>query len=231
MVLSKQEIYRTISQLVDTSDKLFVQKIKQENVFDDELWQNVKQNIRNLPEQTCLDILQTVCKAKQQKYGVEKFCENDKFFEVMKNYFTIKMDNLNTQQIADLLYNYAHQNRYDQSFFKSLENELFKQEEDFIELQYIEKILYGFSFSDLGSSTIYNKIAQTIKIGQHEIQPLQLAKYAKYYAKASDKIKGAYGIYNIAEKQIKLRMDAFEFNEIIKLCQYMITYNLGSNQF
>ena len=61
-------------------------------------------------------------------------------------------------------------------------------------------MLYGFSFSDTGSATLYNKLASTIRIGQHEMPVLQLAKCAKYFAKASDSLRGGNGVYLIAEK-------------------------------
>jgi hypothetical protein len=81
-----------------------------------------------------------------------------------------------------------------------MENELFEKEEELIPLHLVEKMLYGFSFSDTGSATIYNKLAKSIKIGQHEMPILQLARCAKYFSKASDNLKGGFGIYLIAEQ-------------------------------
>ena len=81
-----------------------------------------------------------------------------------------------------------------------MENELFEKEEEEIPLLLVEKMLYGFSFSDTGSATIYNKLARSIKIGQHEMPLMKLARCAKYFAKAGDNIKGGFGVYQIAEK-------------------------------
>ena len=81
-----------------------------------------------------------------------------------------------------------------------MENELFEKEDELIQLQYIDKILYGFSFSDTGSGTVYSKIAKSIRLGQNEIALLKLAKYAKYFCRASDNLRGGGGVYLIAEQ-------------------------------
>lgn len=49
---------------------------------------------------------------------------------------------------------------------------------------------------------VYNKIAKTIKVAQHEIDPLKLADYAYMYSKASENMKAGFGVYHVAEAKI-----------------------------
>ncbi len=63
----------------------------------------------------------------------------------------------------------------------------------------------------MGSSVLYAHITRTIKIGQYELQPQELAEAAYMLSKVPEDAEGGYGVFRIAEQHIKDHLDRFEF--------------------
>ena len=63
-----------------------------------------------------------------------------------------------------------------------------EREFEYIPMDCISKLLKGFSYCNLGSAMLYNKISKTIKLAQHEIDPINLANYAYMFSKSSENI-------------------------------------------
>ena len=59
----------------------------------------------------------------------------------------------------------------------------------------IRKILWAFTHLDVGSSVLYSHISKTIKVGQYELEPLELAESAYMLSKVSENSKGGYGVF------------------------------------
>lgn len=98
-------------------------------------------------------------------------------------------------------------------------------------LRYIGKILWSFSFSNLGSVELYSKIGHTIKIAQFEIPPMKLAEYAHYFATAPENVKGGFGVYRIAEEHLTRDMEKYSFDELTKISLLLFPHSIGSNEF
>jgi hypothetical protein len=81
-----------------------------------------------------------------------------------ENEFSRRLKYMSIEEIARVIKLYAHSNRSNPSFFRAIENELFERELDCVNYKYIGVILEGFSHSNLGTATLYNSIANTIKI-------------------------------------------------------------------
>lgn len=62
----------------------------------------------------------------------------------------------------------------------------------------IRKILWSYTHLDVGSSVLYSHICKTLKIGQHEFMPLELAEAAYMLSKTSENAAGGYGIFLIS---------------------------------
>ena len=60
---------------------------------------------------------------------------------------------------------------------------------------------------------------------------MNLAKYAYLFSKASENMKAGFGVYHIAEKRILQKLNTLEFNQLIKICKYLLSQNIGSNDF
>ncbi|EGR31601.1 hypothetical protein IMG5_106540 [Ichthyophthirius multifiliis] len=138
---------------------------------------------------------------------------------------------MSIEEIARTVKLYAHSNRSNPDFFRLIENELFERELDVVNYRVVGTLLEGFSHSNLGSATLYNSLANTIKIAQHEIHPLELAKYAFYFSKTNENIKGGFGVYKIAEDKLKNILEVTDFEDIIKIVKYFVSQNIGSNAF
>lgn len=92
-------------------------------------------------------------------------------------------------------------------------------------------MLWAFSFSNKGSAELYSKIANTIKLAQHELPAIKLAEFAYYFSKSSENIQGGFGIYQIAEKKLLESLDSYSFRELIRISSLLIPQNIGSNGF
>ena len=85
---------------------------------------------------------------------------------------------MSVEEIADVLSVYAYVNRHNPQFFRDIETELLDRELELVPVHLVGKILKAYSYTNLGSAIIYQKISKTIKITQNEILPMNLAKYA-----------------------------------------------------
>ena len=92
-------------------------------------------------------------------------------------------------------------------------------------------MLWAFSFADLGSSELYSKIADSIKIVQFEIPAMKIAEYANYFSKSSDNIQGGFGIYKVAEKRLTETLNDYNFHQLIRIALLLIPQSIGSNEF
>lgn len=59
----------------------------------------------------------------------------------------------------------------------------------------IRKILWAYTHLDVGSAVLYSHIAKTIRIGQHELSPLELAESAYMLSKVSENATGGFGVF------------------------------------
>ena len=100
-------------------------------------------------------------------------------------------------------------------------------------LQYhlIRKLLYTYTHLDIGTSTLYSTITRTIKLGYHELEPHHLAEFAYHLSKVSDNARGGFGVYKITEEVTLRNIYRLKFDELITISQYMISQNIGSNEF
>jgi hypothetical protein len=106
---------------------------------------------------------------------------------------------MSIDEIARTVKLYSHANKSNVSFFRDIENELFERDMEYVDYRCIGVILEGFSHANLGSTTLYSNLARTIKVASAEISALDIAKYAYYFSKTSENIKGGFGVYKIAE--------------------------------
>jgi len=67
--------------------------------------------------------------------------EASSLWKVFESEFTRRLQMLNLAEIAELLYNFALANRYNQSFFKSIEDEMLTREFDCLPHFQIGKML------------------------------------------------------------------------------------------
>ena len=93
---------------------------------------------------------------------------------------------MTVDEIANVLSTYAYANRSNPQFFRDIETELVERELHIVPVHLVDKILQAYSYSNLASSLMYYKIARTIKIVQHEIPIIKIAKYAYLFSKASE---------------------------------------------
>ena len=71
---------------------------------------------------------------------------------------------MSLEEIARVVKLYAYSNRSNPTFFREIETALFERDMDYINYRSIGTILEGFSYSNLGSATLYNMLAKTIKV-------------------------------------------------------------------
>jgi len=64
-----------------------------------------------------------------------------------------------------------------------------------------------------------------------ELDPTTLAEYAYYFSKASNSMKGGFGIYQTAETMIQQRLRDFDLLQLRRICEYLLPQNIGSNKF
>jgi len=143
-----------------------------------------------------------------------------------------RIDSMELKDIAEILWLYAYTNRKNPKFFKVLEDGIFGQDYS-TELDYrlIKKILWGFSHANYGSSVLYSTIANQVKKIHMELDPTLLAEYAYYFSKASNSMKGGFGMYQIAETKIQERLRDFDLLQLRRICEYLLPQNIGSNKF
>ena len=143
-----------------------------------------------------------------------------------------RIDSMELKDIAEILWLYAYSNRKNAKFFKVLEDGIFGTDYS-TELDYrlIKKILWGFSHANYGSSVLYSTIANQIQRIHMELDPTTLAEYAYYFSKASNSMKGGFGIYQTAETMIQQRLRDFDLLQLRRICEYLLPQNIGSNKF
>lgn len=133
-----------------------------------------------------------------------------------------------------VLENYAYANRFNQEFFRLMENEIYERldnPQEVVSFKDVESIVWAYQFCQYGSATLYDRIAKVIKIAQHEIKPLKLAYFAYLYSKSPENMKGGFGLNALAEKSLAPRLSDFNFTELVRLSKYIFTPNICSNKF
>lgn len=95
----------------------------------------------------------------------------------------------------------------------------------------IKKVLFSFTHLNLGTATLYGKVARTIKIGQHEFEPLEFCEFAYYLSKVQDNAAGGFGVFRIAEERLLPTLSVLPFEKLAQISHYMLMQNLGSNYF
>ena len=85
-----------------------------------------------------------------------------------------KAEKLPVEEMVDLVYKLAKMNKKEYELMKEVEKVIV---EDKIKIDFplIRKILFTYTHLNLGSSVLYSHISRTLKIGQHEFRPLELA--------------------------------------------------------
>ncbi|CAD8139202.1 unnamed protein product [Paramecium octaurelia] len=237
-ILSLKEIQSAIKSVVETHEEKFIQQIKV-GQYNPQLWLKIKRHyiepndairiIKVLGEQDQAQRNQLLNKTQT----TQELIKNDIYNYFIK-YFSKKYEKLTFSQIAIVLEQYAYVKRFDQDFFRIMENEIYDRLSDkneIIKYQDVEKILWAYQYCHYGSAILYGQLASVIKIAQHEINPLKLAYYSYLYSKCPDNQKGGFGIYAATEKQVQQRIRDYTFSDFIKLAQYIFTPNICSNAF
>lgn len=75
------------------------------------------------------------------------------------------------EELVEIAYTLAKVNKKEETLMRLIENRAL---EDILKIDYrlIRKVLFAFTHLNLGTATLYSKVARTIKIGQHEFDPL-----------------------------------------------------------
>lgn len=91
----------------------------------------------------------------------------------------------------------AKVNKKEIAFMKAVEDKII---EDGLPLQYplLRKAFFSYTHLNVGTTTLYKAMARTVKIGQHELDPLELAQLANYLSRVQDNAQGGFGLYAIA---------------------------------
>jgi hypothetical protein len=139
-----------------------------------------------------------------------------------------KLNLLTLEQIVEFMYKLVKQNHKEFQFMKDVEA-IIVEEKVHINYPLIRKILYCYTHLDVGSAVLYSHIAKTLKIGQHEFEPLQLAECAYMLSKVTENVGGGYGVFLIAEKHLLAHLPRLSFHELVKAASFMLSQNLGSN--
>ena len=82
-------------------------------------------------------------------------------------YFLKRLDKLTFKELAIIIEQYAFANRFDQHFFREIENEIFDRidlKSEIIHYKDVEKILWAYQHTSYGSAMLYNAVANIIKI-------------------------------------------------------------------
>lgn len=227
-VLNETEVYKIVKQVLPTPEDKLIQMIESKQVVELKFFQKaIQKNIKTIPNFQAIRIVETL-RVNEVEVNEEV---NNKIWSTFRSEFSRRIKNLSLSELAQLLYTYAYANRSNPDFFREIECELLERDLKYIPFHSIEKILEGFSYSNLGSATLYQKIARSIKLVQFEFAPIKLARFAYLFSKTSDSLKGGFGIYAIAEARVLERLPDYQFNELVKLSKYFISQNIGSNQF
>jgi hypothetical protein len=80
-----------------------------------------------------------------------------------------------------------------------------------VEDRIIKRTLFSYTHLNIGTTTLYSAIARTIKLGQHELDPLELAEFANYFSRVQDNVQGGFGVYRIAEARLELVLPTMSF--------------------
>lgn len=67
----------------------------------------------------------------------------------------------------------------------------------------LRKALFAYAHLNMGCATLYSSIARTIKIGQHELEPLELTDLANLFSRVQDNAEGGFGTFRIAEARLE----------------------------
>ncbi|KRX08409.1 hypothetical protein PPERSA_08608 [Pseudocohnilembus persalinus] len=207
--LTETEVYRIIQKVQEMPEDKMITMINQENQTEVQDYFNrvIRQRLTFIPTFQLIKILKSMK-------------QNDK-----------ELKHMSINEISNLVYLFSHANKQTKQFFRDIENELMERDFEFIPIDCIQKLLKGFSYCNLGSSMIYNKIAKSIKLAQYEIDPLKLGQYAYMYSKASESIKAGFGVYHIAEQRITQFLYRYNITQLTKLAKFFMSQKIGSNQF
>ena len=120
-----------------------------------------------------------------------------KIYTKIMNVVYKKLDVLSLEQIIDFMYKLVKLNYKEFEFMKEVERIIIEER---IKINYplIRKILWSYTHLDVGSAVLYSHISKTIKIGQHELGPLELAESAYMLSKTSENATGGFGVFQIA---------------------------------
>ncbi|CAD8061272.1 unnamed protein product [Paramecium sonneborni] len=237
-ILSLKEIQSAIKSVVETHEEKFIQQIKV-GQYNPQLWLKIKRHY--IEPNDAIRIIKILGEQEQSQKNellnktqtTQELIKNDIYNYFIK-YFSKKYEKLSFTQIAIILEQYAYVKRFDQEFFRIMENEIYDRLSDkneIIKYQDVEKILWAYQYCHYGSAILYGQLAQIIKIAQHEINPMKLAYYSYLYSKCPDNQRGGFGIYAVTEKQVQQRIRDYNFSDFIKLAQYIFVPNICSNAF
>lgn len=161
-------------------------------------------------------MLNNVCKN-------EILLKDDRLWGKLQTEFRKRIKMLDLKDIAEILWYFAYANRHDPKFFYDLEDAIFLCNlEDELDYRLIGKILWGFTHANLGTTNLYTTIAKRIHSIYFELRPVKLAEYAYYFSKASNSMKGGFGVYQLAEKVIMERLPDLDLMQIKKICEYLL---------
>lgn len=114
------------------------------------------------------------------------------------------------EDLVDLVYTMAKVNKKEPAFMKAVEDKII---EEGLPLQYplLRKAFFAYTHLNVGTTTLYSSMARTVKIGQHELDPLELAQLANYLSRVQDNAQGGFGLYAIAEGRLEPVVNTMAF--------------------
>lgn len=93
----------------------------------------------------------------------------------------------------------------------------------------LRKALFTYAHLNVGSASLYGSIAKTIKVGQHELEPLELAELANLFSRVNENAQGGFGTFRIAEARLAGVLPTLSFDKLVEVSHFMLTQDLGSN--
>lgn len=180
------------------------------------LWSGV--NMKTISNETAVEVVRSL-------QGHERVQQK------LMRLFRWRMGELTLGQIATIVQTYAQSRRFDQSFFREVENEVYERVQDgqLLSVPDAEKILRAYQHSQFGSAVLYGCLTRVFKVAQFELDPLKLAEYCKVLAKSTE--RGGFGLYTITEQRVQERIRDYDFHDLVRLATSFYSVNIGSTRF
>ena len=108
-----------------------------------------------------------------------------RLFRKVMNRLERHIDVLEIPDLVDIIYQLAKLNRKEPRLMKAIEDRIIEEPLK-IHFPTLRKALFAYAHLNMGCTTLYSSIARTIKIGQHELEPLELAELANLFSRVQE---------------------------------------------